>query len=316
MLAKMIDRDLVKQLQKTLPRCGWVSDIAKLDIVADALPYEVFREPVAVTELNDGGSNRLVNLDAAYLTAWSPHMPYSMRVRLRALEPAIIAELAAGRALAAQVLLRSHLEAAAVAALCVETLKDSDRDELSRLVPKTLFGTALFNKSKRDERVAQMLTYSEQRTITIAQAMAALHKFAYPEGTADNTSIAYSLLCEASHPNHRGTRLFAHTEEVDSGGEYGWYVTYSARESVPKGLTKKFVELLLFSMRNGYAATELLRNMYITNSDEGVTVRGVSEDVGNNIWVNILQRKLSRKTRRADRQPVASKGGHAPRRQK
>src|SRR5262249_55883817 len=145
-----------------IPDCEFVEWIAKLDVVAAALPFEVFREPVALLEWNDTGNNRIENLDAEYLTGWSRHMAYSMRVRLRAFEPGIVEELGAGRALAAQVLLRSHLEAAAMAALCLETLMDSDRDKLSRLVPQTLFGTALFNKAKRDERVAKMLTYSEQ----------------------------------------------------------------------------------------------------------------------------------------------------------
>jgi hypothetical protein len=158
----------------------FVECIAKLDVIAAALPFEVFREPVAQTEPNDTGNNRIVNLDAEYLTGWSRHIAYSMRVRLRALEPGIVEELAARRALAAQVLLRSHLEAAAMAALCLETLMGADRDKLSRLVPQTLFGTALFNKAKRDERVAEMLTYSEQPTIIISQAMAALHRFGAP----------------------------------------------------------------------------------------------------------------------------------------
>ena len=285
----MISRELIDKLRARIPDCEFVERIAKLDVVAAALPFEVFREPVALTELNDTGNNRIVNLDAEYLTSWSRHMAYSMRVRLLALEPGIVEELAAGRALAAQVLLRSHLEAAAVAALCLETLKGADHDALSRLVPQTLFGTALFNKAKRDERVAEMLTYSEQRTITISQAMAALHRFAYPDGGPDNTSIAYGLLCEASHPNHRGTKLFVRAEDVDPTGEYGWYVTYSDTESVPEELTKKLVEMFLFSMSSGYGATELLRNMQLSNSGDGVVVHGVPEEAGRKIWFDILQ---------------------------
>jgi hypothetical protein len=279
-----------------------------LDAVAGGLPFEVFREPVAITELNDSGNNRLVNLDAQYLKGWTRHMAYSMRVRLRALEPGIVFELSNGRALAAQVLLRSHLEAAAMAALCLQTLMKREFEALSKLVPQTLFGTALFNKAKRDERVADMLTYSEQRTITISQAMVALHQFAYPDGKADNTSIAYSLLCEASHPNHRGTKTFVHIEDVDASGEYGWYVTYSETETVPAKLTQKLVEGLLFSMSTGYGATELLRNMKISNSENGVVVHGVEPKIGERIWFDILNRmKMAapapRKARGSRRKP-------------
>ena len=140
-----------------------------------------------------------------------------------------------------------------MSALCVETLKDCDIEALSKLVPQTLFGTALFSKAKRDERVAEMLTYSEQRTITISHAMDALHRFTRPGGGLNNTSIAYGLLCEASHPNHRGTKLFVQTENIDPAGEYGWRVTYSDLESVPEQLTEKLVEVLIFSMSAGTA---------------------------------------------------------------
>ena len=301
----MIDPNAIGKLRDRIPDCEFVDRIRELDVIAGALPYEVFREPVAITELNKSGNNRLVNLDAHYLTGWSRHMAYSMRVRLRALEPSIVHELADGRALAPQVLLRSHLEAAAMSALCVETLKDCDIEALSKLVPQTLFGTALFSKAKRDERVAEMLTYSEQRTITISHAMDALHRFTRPGGGLNNTSIAYGLLCEASHPNHRGTKLFVQTENIDPAGEYGWRVTYSDLESVPEQLTEKLVEVLIFSMSAGYGATELLRNMQISDSEKGVVVHGVPPEVGNNIWFNILQKAVPSKRR----SPPPRRGG-------
>jgi len=203
----VIDPLTIDKLRALLPGCEFVDRIAELDSVAANLPFEIFREAVAITEIDKSGNNQLVNLNAEYLTSWSHHMAYSMRVRLRALEPGIVDELAAGRALAPQVLLRSHLGAAAMAALCVETLRDGDRNALSKLVPQTLFGTALITKAKRDERFADMLTISEQRTITISQAMSALHRFMYPDGGSDDVSVVYSLLCEAPHPNHRGTKL-------------------------------------------------------------------------------------------------------------
>ena len=301
----MIDSDAIGKLRRRIPDCEFVDRIRELDLIAGALPYEVFREPVAITELSNSGNSRLVNLDAQYLTGWSRHMAYSMRVRLRALEPSIVCELADGRALAPQVLLRSHLEAAAMSALCVEALKGCDIETLSKLVPQTLFGTALFNKAKRDERVAEMLTYSEQRTITISHAMDALHRFTRPDSEPNTASIAYGLLCEASHPNHRGTKLFVQTENVDPAGEYGWHVTYSGLESVPEKLTEKLVEVLLFSMSAGYGATELLRNMHISDSREGVIVHGVPPKVGEKILFDILQKAAPSKRR----SPPSGRGG-------
>jgi hypothetical protein len=288
----MIDPLAIDMLRALVPASGFVDRIVELDSVAASLPFDVFREPVAVIDIDDSGNNHLMNLNAEYLTGWSHHMAYSMRVRMRSLEPVIVDELAGGRALAPQVLLRSHLEAAAMAALCVETLKNGNHEALSKLVPQTLFGTALFAKAKRDERIAEMLTYSEQRTITISQAMSALHRFMYPDGRADHVSSVYSLLSEASHPNHRGTKLFVRAEEVDSSGEYGWQITYSGTESVPTELTEKFVETLVFSMSAGYAATELLRNMQLTDTDDGPEVHGVPEEIGNRIWFDILQKSV------------------------
>jgi hypothetical protein len=138
----MLDPQAIAKLRARIPSCEFVDRIAELDAVAGGLPFEVFREPVAINEIDDSGNNRLVNLGAEYLTGWCHHMAYSMRVRLRALEPGIVAELADGRALAAQVLLRSHLEASAMAALCLETVKGGDQKALAKLVPQTLFGTA------------------------------------------------------------------------------------------------------------------------------------------------------------------------------
>jgi hypothetical protein len=166
-------------------------------------------------------------------------------------------------------------------------------------VPQTLFGTALFGKSKRDERVARMLTYAEQRTITISLALSALHKFMRPGGGPDDAGLVYSLLCEASHPNHRGTGMFVKTTKIDPASEFGWWIEYSSDESVPTELTNKLVETLILSMSAGYAATELLCNMQISNSDSGPKFDGVPEESGRTIWFDILQQAVMKKPRAA-----------------
>lgn len=268
----------------------WVVDrIVAVDEAAAQLPFEQFREPVAVTRLGDNGNHRIENIDAAYLSGWSRHIAYSMRVRLRALEPGIVDELGAGRVLAAQVLLRSHLEASAMAALCLVTLRKRDQEELARLIPQTLFGTALLKRAKQDERVADMLSYSSARTITIKKAMEALHEFAYPNGGPDNTSLAYALLCEAAHPNHGGTKQFVQAQEVDGSGEYGWHITYSDVEKVQPVVIDRLAELLLLSMCSGYGATEVLRNMRFADEPDGVS-SGVPDGVGRSIWDNFLEK--------------------------
>lgn len=62
--------------------------------------------------------------------------------------------------------------------------------------------------------------------------------------------------------------------------------------SVPLELTERLVELLLFSMSSGYGATELLRNMQLSDSEDGVIVRGVPDEAGRRIWLDILQRAV------------------------
>lgn len=285
----MIEDNDVKELRRRVPDSWYVDQIEVINRLAAALPFERFREPVAIMELADSGHNQLINLNAEYLVGWTRHIAYSMRVRLRSLEPAIVHELAAGHALAPQVLMRTHLESSAMAALCLETLMESTPDKLSKLVPRTLLGTALFNKAKRDEQIAELLAYSEQRTIVISDAINALDRFAYPEGGSTKTSVVYALLCEASHPNHRGTHLFRTTEEVDPNVEYGWFIDYSGNEDVPPELTERLVETLLFSMSCGYAATELLRNIDVTDAPDGYKVHGVPDEVGTRIWSAFVQ---------------------------
>ncbi len=74
---------------------SWIIDrIAEVDAAVGRLPYEVFREPVSLMEVGDNGHHQVLNLDSHYLTSWSRHIAYSMRVRLRTLEPGIVEELA------------------------------------------------------------------------------------------------------------------------------------------------------------------------------------------------------------------------------
>lgn len=286
----MLDRTSTAALRLRVSEAWIVDRIADVDEAAKRLPFEEFFEPVALTLSDDKGNHQVVNLDAEYLTAWSRHLAYTMRVRMRALEPGIVEELAAGRILAAQVLLRSHLEAAAMAALCAVTLRTRDAQALSKLVAQTLFGTALFREAKRDDRVAEMLSYSSARTVTIRQALDALHEFAYPDGGPDNTSIGYALLCEAAHPNHGGTKQFVTAQEVTNRNVDGWRIVYSGTESAPGVVVDRLAELLLLSMSAGYGAAELMRNMQFVDGADGVRTGIPDDSVSRAIWDNFLQK--------------------------
>lgn len=292
----MTHQSAIDRLRAAVPSSvNLIDSIARLETVARGLPLTPFREPVAIVELSDKGTNELVNLDPAYLSAWCNHIAYSMRVRMRTLEPGIMDDLANGKYLSAQVLLRSHLEAAAVASLCLENVRttaaDGDLIRLSALIPRTLFGTALYNKAKRNDLAGSMLTYSEQRTILISDAIRALDKFAYgPAADQEILGVAYSLLCEAAHPNHRGTKGYVTVEQLDPNAEYGWEVHYSETEAVSRVLTERLLELLLVSMRHGYAASEMLRHMRFSENDGSLVFEMVDVTHARTVWTDLLQR--------------------------
>lgn len=139
--------------------------IKRFDRAASALPWHPFYEPVSVIEQDEKGRGRHLNVDAPMLQAWAKHMSYSMRLRMRSFEPTILRELLSGTSLAASTGLRAHLEAAAMASLCVLRLNEARTSggltKLATLIPQTLFGTALAKKAKRDERVLEMLSFAE-----------------------------------------------------------------------------------------------------------------------------------------------------------
>jgi hypothetical protein len=271
-----------------------IGQIRSLASTARALPFEPFREPVAILELTENGNNTVLNLDSWYLSCWCQHIAYSMRVRMLTLEDGILQELSRGRFLAAQVLLRAHVEAAAMAALCIQSLQkaktEPEWDTLRLLIPKTLFGTSLFQKAKKDERLLDLLALAEQRTITICSAIDALDSFAFAEKASGQLTWLYALLCEASHPNHRGTKGFVTSEPLDDAGEFGWIISYGDAETPSPLLTQRLLESLLLSMRQGYAASELLRVTTFEDVGGRVEWRGAPIEDTARIWGTILQR--------------------------
>lgn len=302
----MTPQPALNRLRAAVPSSvNLIDSITRLDTAARALPLTPFREPVAIIELSDKGNNELINLDVAYLSAWCNHIAYSMRVRMRTLEPGIIGDLANGKYLSSQVLLRSHLEAAAVASLCLEAVRATAADgnliRLGALIPRTLFGTALYSKAKRNDLANSMLTYSEQRTILISDAIRALEKFAYgPTAEEGILGVAYSLLCEAAHPNHRGTKGYVTVEHLDPNAEFGWKVLYSETEAVSSILTERLLELLLVSMRHGYAASEMLRRMRFSEDDGSITFHMVDVTHAQAVWTDLLQRDTEPEGKEAD----------------
>src|SRR5438105_3067898 len=91
-----------------------VAAIELLNERVNALPYDQFFEPVSVT-LAVGKKRELLEIGARDLNAWTRHISFGTRCRMRALESAVLLNFGTGETLAALVLLRAHLEAAAMA---------------------------------------------------------------------------------------------------------------------------------------------------------------------------------------------------------
>ena len=253
-----------------------------------------FQEPVSILSV-DRGKGRLLVVAADDLISWTMHISNGMRCRMGALEGAIVADLAAERLLAALILLRSHVEAAAMAAHCLEALTEAagtgDVVRLQELIPRTLFGTGLRKHRDRDD-MRGLLLMSEGTTIRITDAIASLDRFYYQDGESRELAVAYSLLCEFAHPNHRGTMEFMRAEERPTG----WLVSYEPGELPNPDMTVDALETLLASMRGGYAASELLRCWRFDQKGDEVVWHPPSESDGKRVWHDLLQRPADEDT--------------------
>ena len=169
------------------------------------------------------------------------------------------------------VLLRSHCETAALATYFLQELTESARNhdpkKLSEIIPKTLFGTALKKHRERDV-VSELLTMTEGATVRISHAVDAMDNYYYREAAEGKLAVVYSLLCEVSHPNHRSALDFMQAAERPDG----WLVTYQRDPFENAEMPKYALEVLLVSMRSGYASAEMLRCWGFSGREES-TIR-------------------------------------------
>ncbi len=270
--------------------------VVELDSRVQRLTLEPFFEPVSITLVSKGnkreildGERQLLDLGFAELTSWTRHIAYGTRCRMRALEGSVVGHLSRGEALPAMILLRSHVEAAAVAAHCLAELGAAARQDnlqaLGQLVAATLFGTAL-KKHRGNTSVADLLNFFEGDCIRICAAINSLDRFYYQEHADGKLAVAYSLLCEFAHPNHRGVMDFMVATEQATG----WEVKYQLTETPKPDLVAGAIDTLLVSMRAGYSAGELLRCWHFSEQASQLVYRRPSPDQRKAIWEDLLQR--------------------------
>jgi len=284
------------EMAKTYPALAEdAKAIAVVDRHVQRLPLQPFFEPVSVTLVSKGkrdvlnGKRELLSIGSEELTSWTRHIALGIRCRMRVLEEPIVGHLHAGQTLPAMILLRSHLEAAALAAHCLTELTAAARqgsvEPLKELIPKTLFGTAL--KKHRDKvSVGELLKFFEGDTVQICGAIDSLDRFYYQEHSEGKLCIAYSLLCEFAHPNHRGVMDFMAASEQPGG----WEITYHLATPSNPQLIARGLETLLVSMRAGYSASELLRSWKFKEQDGAVVWQWPDADQGRRVWENLLHR--------------------------
>jgi hypothetical protein len=211
---------------------------------------------------------------------------------MRTFEDAILEQLASKRVLPAMVLSRSHMEAAGLAAFALGLLADGKWEALESIIAKTLFGTS-FSRHRDIPYVIDFAGIAAVDTLEIRQMYEALDQFAESTGelVTHRFRAQYAMLCEYAHPNLGGTRSFFRVLEERPDG---WVLKYSHRESVKQSDVRAVLGVTLETMRVGYAASLLLINGKFEESPKGTVYIKPSEEHGQWIWENIVNRPGSR----------------------
>ncbi len=270
--------------------------IEALRTTADALPVDAFWEPMTLVvedrQQKGSPSKSLLAVRASDLRAWSRHIAYSVRVRLRSTESAIVQNISQGTLLPAAILLKSHLESAALAVYCLDTVSDCARSgamkQLTELMHKTLFGTAVAKHLTSKEWVAALISGAETNTIRICRAIDALDRYVYQQNASGQIGVVYSVLCEFAHPNHRGVMAF---KTSDQTGE-GWTIRYSLDEAFDQELAARLLNTLAVSMQAGYSAAEMLRAWDFRDVAGGIEWLCPSSETTRRVWTTFIRPEL------------------------
>lgn len=290
-----MDQNDLETISKIWPQSAEsVAKVRALHSTATNLPWGPFREPLALFSADSADPNdqpQLLAMDAGLFRAWAQHVCFSVRARMLNLECGVLHELAHGRILPSMVLRRSHLESAALAATCLAEVRKSSQTgdvvELCKLIPKVLFGTALTKHARTCENIADLLSLVEGATIKICRAVEALDNLLCPEGGGTRMAITYSLLCEFSHPNFRGTRGFASIRELSEGE--GWIIGYRPNETLDFESCDMALRTLMRCMTAGHGATEMLRTWKCVDEPGRIKMLGPDELELHRIWESFFR---------------------------
>ncbi len=198
----------------------------------DIIPFEEFFESVALVSMEEK-KNVLGTLDVDSLTGWTGHIYNSSRVRMRNLENSYFSELHAGRFLSCMVLLRAHMESAALAAYAQEKLMESNEknnwEPMREIIVKMLFGSAL-KLEKKNENLQKILEFSASEPVRIRHMIISMDKFLQPftGSKGYDCQVQYALLCEYAHPTMRVNLNFSNLQRECNEG---WFHLYGYEEN-------------------------------------------------------------------------------------
>jgi hypothetical protein len=269
--------------------------INRLRNTVASLNDELIFEPVSVITWAKGKPRRYADFTPFHLIAGLRHASSSARSRMTMLEDAAILTLGSVGTYPAAVLIRSHMEAAGLAAIALvegtTAIRSGDIAKVQNMILSLLFGTSLRREGKKNESVDNALLPSEMDPLRAAKLIEALDRYVAIDTEIDRTfRSAYALLCEYAHATMRVSSRFVTMIEPH---DYGWLIQYGRTEATDAQEVEMILKMLHNSMRVGHSCAEMLQNIGLEETDGGIEILLPSEETGQFVWTELLQYPIS-----------------------
>jgi hypothetical protein len=270
---------------------GTIEAIDHIQQWADAVERRPFREPKSLI-IRTRGKVQVGPVSLADLNAWRSHLANGTIVRLRGLETAFLAELAADRVSAAMTLARAHMEVAGLAAYGADVLltagRDGAWDRLAKVVQQVYFGSSMRIQAKNTPALDDFLL-EEVCPIRPGEFIRAMDRFVGPDST--RYQMIYGLLSDYAHPVTSRSFFDVLSEDGD-----GWLLHYRMEDRLDQASAHMAVEILLENMRIGYACASLLGlATVLPDGAGGFRLRTATPEQTGEIWLRFLDLETTRK---------------------
>jgi hypothetical protein len=120
-----------------------IGNLRALAAVTRSFEYPAFVEPPIVISVEGKNPPQLLSLNFDEVAAWIAHMSLGSRVRMEALEYAILSGLASGRFFVSASLTRNHLEVAGLATYVNSVLVTFSNEQNYERLAKEMLQTGL-----------------------------------------------------------------------------------------------------------------------------------------------------------------------------